>query len=38
MEDEGFAVNEVEWWHFDYKDWKAYRIGNEPFEKLDVKE
>lgn len=34
MESEGFTVNPDEWWHFDYKDWKRYRIGNEPFEKL----
>jgi zinc D-Ala-D-Ala dipeptidase len=34
MEAEGFSVNPDEWWHFDYKDWKRYRIGNEPFEKL----
>lgn len=34
MESEGFKVNPDEWWHFDYKDWKRYRIGNVPFEKL----
>lgn len=34
METEGFSVNPDEWWHFDYKDWKRYRIGNVPFEKL----
>ena len=34
MESEGFTVNEDEWWHFDYKDWKHYAIGNVPFEKL----
>ncbi len=34
MEAEGFKVNPDEWWHFDYKDWKRYRIGNVPFEKL----
>ncbi|HJZ53553.1 MAG TPA: serine hydrolase [Gemmataceae bacterium] len=28
MEDEGFAVYEEEWWHFDYKDWRKYPIGN----------
>ena len=31
---QGFAVNPTEWWHFDYKDWKQYAIGNVPFEKL----
>ncbi len=34
MESEGFTVNEDEWWHFDYKDWKHYPIMNIPFEKL----
>ena len=34
MEAEGFTVNASEWWHFDYKDWKSYRIGTTPFEKL----
>jgi len=36
MESEGFRVNEDEWWHFDYKDWKQYGILNVPFEKLAV--
>jgi len=36
MESEGFTVNEDEWWHFDYKDWKQYSILNVPFEKLAV--
>ena len=30
----GFTVFKVEWWHFDYKDWKMYRISDVPFEKL----
>jgi D-alanyl-D-alanine dipeptidase len=34
MESEGFTVNEDEWWHFDYKDWKQYPILNVPFERL----
>jgi D-alanyl-D-alanine dipeptidase len=34
MEDHGFTVYEVEWWHFDYKDWKQYRIANVPFEEI----
>jgi D-alanyl-D-alanine dipeptidase len=34
MESEGFTVNEDEWWHFDYKDWRQYPILNVPFEKL----
>jgi zinc D-Ala-D-Ala dipeptidase len=36
MESEGFAVFESEWWHFDYKDWREYAIGNTPFEKLNI--
>jgi D-alanyl-D-alanine dipeptidase len=34
MEAQGFTVYEYEWWHFDYKDWKDYRITNEPFSKI----
>ncbi len=34
MEAQGFTVYEYEWWHFDYKDWKMYRITNEPFSKI----
>jgi D-alanyl-D-alanine dipeptidase len=34
MESEGFTVYEYEWWHFDYKDWREYGIGNVPFEEL----
>jgi D-alanyl-D-alanine dipeptidase len=34
MEAEGFTVYEYEWWHFDYKDWKQYRITNVPFSKV----
>lgn len=34
MEAEGFAVYEYEWWHFDYRDWHFYAIGNERFEDI----
>ena len=34
MEMQGFSVYEAEWWHFDYQDWRSYRIGNERFEEL----
>ena len=34
MEDEGFSVFAAEWWHFDYKDWRQYRLGNQRFENL----
>ena len=32
MESEGFKIYEFEWWHFDYKDWKAYPILNDTFD------
>ena len=35
MERQGFAVYPQEWWHFDYKDWHDYGIGNVPFESLE---
>jgi len=35
METEGFIVNEYEWWHFDYKDWRHYPILNLSFAELD---
>ncbi|WP_374470797.1 M15 family metallopeptidase [Phenylobacterium sp.] len=34
MEAEGFAVYEQEWWHFDYRDWAQYPIGNVSFTDL----
>ena len=34
MESEGFTVFEAEWWHFDYKDWQKYRIGNQRFDEI----
>lgn len=34
MESEGFTVYEAEWWHFDYKDWRKYRIGNVAFDQI----
>ena len=34
MESEGFAVYQYEWWHFDHRNWKQYRIGNATFEEL----
>lgn len=35
LEVEGFTVNEYEWWHFDYKDWRRYPILNLSFAELD---
>jgi zinc D-Ala-D-Ala dipeptidase len=34
MEAEGFAVYLSEWWHFDYRDWRQYRILNVTFERI----
>jgi D-alanyl-D-alanine dipeptidase/CubicO group peptidase (beta-lactamase class C family) len=36
MEDQGFTVNPVEWWHFDFRDWASYPILNQPFEELGL--
>jgi D-alanyl-D-alanine dipeptidase len=37
MESEGFTVFEAEWWHFDFKDWQKYRIGNQVFGEIGKK-
>jgi D-alanyl-D-alanine dipeptidase len=37
MESEGFTVYEAEWWHFDYKDWQKYPIGNLRFDQISGK-
>jgi CubicO group peptidase (beta-lactamase class C family)/D-alanyl-D-alanine dipeptidase len=34
MEAEGFAVYESEWWHFDYRDWRSYRLQNVTFDRI----
>jgi len=34
MVKQGFEINPTEWWHFDYKDWRQYPIGNLKFEDL----
>ncbi len=31
MEQEGFTVNENEWWHFDFNDWKKYAVYDISF-------
>ena len=38
MQAEGFTIYAPEWWHFDYKDWQKYRIGNVRFEELQNRE
>jgi len=34
LESEGFTVIKEEWWHFDFKDWRQYRILDISFEAL----
>lgn len=34
MEREGFIVNQNEWWHYDYKDWRKYPILNLSFAEI----
>ena len=34
MEEEGFTVDPGEWWHYDYRDWKHYRILDITFTSL----
>ncbi|HVR74035.1 MAG TPA: M15 family metallopeptidase [Planctomycetota bacterium] len=34
MEREGFEVYEHEWWHFDYKDWRHYRVLDMDFARI----
>ncbi len=35
LEREGFIVYRSEWWHFDYGDWRRYRIEDVSFEVLE---
>lgn len=34
MEQQGFTVNDDEWWHYDFRDWKLYPVTNTSFEQL----
>jgi CubicO group peptidase (beta-lactamase class C family)/D-alanyl-D-alanine dipeptidase len=34
MEQQGFRINETEWWHFDWRDWARYPVLNLTFEQL----
>ncbi len=34
MEAEGFTIYEYEWWHFDFRDWKKYQLGNLTFDSI----
>jgi D-alanyl-D-alanine dipeptidase len=34
MEKEGFTVEPNEWWHFNYRDWRAYPILDVPFAEI----
>jgi D-alanyl-D-alanine dipeptidase len=31
---EGFLVNPSEWWHFDYRSWRDYPLGNVAFDRI----
>ncbi|MBI1311511.1 serine hydrolase [bacterium] len=35
MQQSDFTVYEYEWWHFDFRDWKKYRLGNQTFDEVD---
>ena len=35
MEAQGFTVYDNEWWHYDFKDWRSYRIQNIPFNEIE---
>jgi D-alanyl-D-alanine dipeptidase len=34
MASEGFRVEPNEWWHFDFREWRHYRIMNVPFTEI----
>ncbi|BBL75079.1 M15 family metallopeptidase [Methylomagnum ishizawai] len=34
METQGFSVDPNEWWHFNHKDWRAYRVLDTSFAEL----
>ena len=34
MEAHGFTVYDYEWWHFDYNDWRSYKIQNIEFSEI----
>jgi len=36
MESEDFAVYDFEWWNFDYKDWRSYRIDDATFDTIQT--
>ena len=36
MMQQGFTVYPQEWWHFDYRDWHEYGIGNASFDRLEA--
>ena len=38
MEARGFKVYDMEWWHFDYKDWAKYPVLNVSFAELEKRE
>lgn len=37
MEAQGFTVEPNEWWHYNYKDWRAYTILDVPFSAVGTR-
>jgi D-alanyl-D-alanine dipeptidase len=35
MTKHGFLIYEAEWWHYDFKDWKSYKLMDISFEELN---
>lgn len=38
MQEQGFTCEPCEWWHFDYREWRKYPIGNATFAELTAGE
>ena len=37
MEVEGFTVNDDEWWHYDWAEWRRYPIMDVPLEAVTAR-
>ena len=38
MEAQGFTVDDIEWWHYDCRDWQQYRIENVAFKDVAARQ
>ncbi|HEX6571466.1 MAG TPA: M15 family metallopeptidase [Steroidobacteraceae bacterium] len=38
MEAQGFTVDDIEWWHYDCRDWRKYRIENVAFKDVAARQ